>query len=78
MRITDEDCDQLRRAYLQHEGIALTCDEVREMLSRLSLLFEHFAAWVAKEKAAGRVFEAEVSPGRELAFQGPVTGVGGR
>src|SRR4051794_31343097 len=57
MRITDDECDVFRQLYLQNEGNPLTTDEAREMLSRLSFLFDRFAAWLAKEKAAGRVSE---------------------
>lgn len=56
MRITDDDCEKLRRLHLEHEGAELSVDEAREVLSRLLLLFERFAAWIAKERAAGRDF----------------------
>jgi hypothetical protein len=62
MKITDEDCEKLRRLYLEHEEVELTLDEAREMMSRLLLLFERFAAWVAKEKAAGREFPLDERP----------------
>lgn len=62
MRITDEECEELRRLYLEHEGVKLTLDEAREMLARLLELFQRFAAWIAKEKAAGRVFEIDELP----------------
>jgi hypothetical protein len=68
MRMTDGDCDEFRRSYLLHEGVELTRDEVREVFSRLSFLFERFAAWVAKEKAGGRNFESEIPSGNGVAF----------
>jgi hypothetical protein len=62
MRVADDECEELRRLYLEHEGVALTLDEAREMLSRLLFLFERFAAWIAKEKAAGQVFPLDEHP----------------
>ena len=62
MTITDDDCEKLRRLYLEHEGVELSLDEAREMMSRLLLLFEHFAAWIAREKAVGRKFPLDEPP----------------
>ena len=62
MRVTDNQCEELKRLYLQHEGVELTLDDAREMLSRLLILVERFAEWVAKEKAMGRVFERGSCP----------------
>ena len=56
MRVTDDECEELRRLYLDHKGVKLTQDEAREMLSRLLFLFERFSAWLVRERAAGRVF----------------------
>ena len=62
MDITDDDCELLRRLYLEHEGEELSLDQARELLSDLLLLFERFAAWIAKEEAAGRVFQFDEPP----------------
>ncbi len=62
MQVTDEECEEFRRLYLAHEGVELTLDETREMLSKLLVLVEWFAVWVAKEKAAGRVFQVDEHP----------------
>ncbi len=62
MDITDDDCELFRRLYLEHEGEELSLDQARELLSDLLLLFERFAAWIAKEEAAGRVFPLDEPP----------------
>lgn len=62
MRIADDECEELRRRYLEHEGVELSLDEAREMLLRLSVLVERFAAWVVREQAAGRSFETDSPP----------------
>jgi hypothetical protein len=62
MWITDEECEELKRLYLEHESVELTLDEAREILSRLLFLVERFAEWVSKEKAAGRVFQTDERP----------------
>jgi hypothetical protein len=59
MRVTDEDAESFRQLYLAHQGEALSLDDAREMLARLLFLYERFAAWVAKEEAAGRSFEID-------------------
>lgn len=56
MQITDEQCENLRQLYLQHEGVALPLEDAREMLSRLLVLVERFSVWAAKEREAGREF----------------------
>jgi len=62
MKITDEDCEELRRLYLEHEGIELSQDEAREMLSRLLFLFERFGAWLSNVAATGRTFPLDEPP----------------
>ena len=62
MRVTDEQCEELRRLYLEEQGRELTLDEAREMLSRMLFLVERFSAWLAKEKAAGRLFPIDGHP----------------
>ena len=62
LAVRAEDCEEFRRLYLEHERLSLTPDEAREMISRLCFLFERFAAWIAKEKAAGRVFQPDEPP----------------
>ncbi len=62
MRVTDEQCEELKRLYLEEEGVSLTLDEAREMLSRIAVLVERFAAWVVREKAKGRVFPIDERP----------------
>ena len=62
MRVTDDECEELRRLYLDHKGVKLTQDEAREMLSRRLFLFERFSAWIAKERAAGREFPLDEPP----------------
>ncbi len=60
--VTDTDVDEFKQLYLEHEGVELTPDKVREMLSRMLVLVERFAVWVAKERAAGRVFQIDERP----------------
>lgn len=62
MKVTDEQCEELRRLYREEEGIELTQDEAREMLARMLFLVERFAAWVATKKVAGRVFPFDRPP----------------
>jgi hypothetical protein len=62
MKVTDKECEEFRYLYLQHEGMELSLGEAREMLSRLLFMFERFAAWIAKEKAAGREFPLDEPP----------------
>lgn len=59
MRITDEACLKFKKLVSEHDGRELSLDEAREVLTRMMLMFERFAAWIATEKAAGRVFSAE-------------------
>lgn len=55
-KISDGTVAELQKLHLEREGEALSDSEAREMLSRLFFLFERFALWIAKEKAAGREF----------------------
>ena len=50
MKITDEQCEELRQLCRQDHGRELSVDEAREMLSRMLFLVERFSAWLAKEK----------------------------
>jgi hypothetical protein len=59
MRINDELCEELRRLYAEHEDLQINVDEARETLSRIAALVEPFAQWIAEEKVAGRVVDAE-------------------
>ncbi len=62
IKVTDEQCEELRRLYLAEAGVDLTLDEAREMFSRTLFLLERFAAWVARERAAGRQFPLDEPP----------------
>lgn len=62
MQVTIEQCEELRQLYLEHEGVALSLDDAREILSRMLVLVERFSVWAAKEAEAGRVFELPERP----------------
>jgi hypothetical protein len=62
MRLTNEEVEEFRQLYLSNEYVKLTSDEARDMLSRVGFLFERFTQWVAKEEAAGRVFDYDETP----------------
>lgn len=55
--VRDEHVAELRRLYLQHEGIALCPEDAHEMLSRMIVLVERFSVWANQEAKEGRVFE---------------------
>ncbi len=57
MQITDEECAEFVRLCREEAGVELTIDEARDAFARLLLLFETFAAWVAREREAGRMSE---------------------
>ena len=59
MRISDEECEELRQQCRDIDGVDMTIDEVRDGFSRVLLLLERFGLWVAKEMATGRIFETD-------------------
>jgi hypothetical protein len=54
IRISHDDIEAFRRIYRDECQIDLSVDEARAVLQRILLLFEQFAVWLAKERAAGR------------------------
>ena len=62
MKVTEEEVLEFRKLYLDHESVLLSDTEAREMLGGLCFLFERFATWLAKEKAAGREFPLDEPP----------------
>lgn len=54
MRITDDEVEEFRKLYREERQIDLSPDEARAAIHRVLALFEHFAVWLGKERAAGR------------------------
>jgi hypothetical protein len=57
VKITQVDCAEFQRLCAEENGVALTLDEARDVLSRLCVFYEQFAGWVAAEKKTGASFE---------------------
>lgn len=56
MQISDTDVLEFRLECLRHLKVDFDPAEARQRFLELTVLFESFAVWLAKEKAAGRDF----------------------